>query len=371
MATIIKIKALVAILAFGAIFATAGLASADNGLTVVSSSASSSIQFSIKYNYIGTWDMSNAPLKQKHGNPQCFWASGHWTNSVKTPTIKAYGETSRAKFCWLKHPVTINGVRYTAVKVAGGDTNSPCFNFAIPPGHHQPKPQIKGPVLDVNSTSNVEFNIPIHAHADAIVGAQKVCSDSVLLGGASGSAAVNGKFKVRISEDLLLRSHGRVDAYVRESIRQQLKVMVEGQATANATANVHLECGVTPTPTPSPTPSPSPTPTPTPKPPTLTVSCLTNHDVFSGGQIDLEIKAVYSNGTQPTLSPADVQIWADEGSMMDGTKHTYTDSSGTYWVQRWQGPITTITHTVKWHAMVKGATNTCDGVNNVVADSGW
>jgi hypothetical protein len=118
----------------------------------------------------------------------------------------------------------------------------------------------------------------------------------------------------------------------------------------------------------APVPTPTPTPTPPPKPPTITVTCLTNHDVFSGGQIDLEIKAVYSNGTQPTLSPDDVQIWADEGNMMDGTKHTYTDSSGTYWVQRWQAPITTLTHTVTWHATVEGAVNTCYGVNNVVAD---
>jgi hypothetical protein len=152
---------------------------------------------------------------------------------------------------------------------------------------------------------------------------------------------------------------------VATSVIVYVKVQFGSQHLLDNTNNPIAACAIpTPTPTPSPTPSPSPTPTPTPKPPTLTVSCLTNHDVFSGGQIDLEIKAVYSNGTQPTLSPADVQIWADEGSMMDGTKHTYTDSSGTYWVQRWQGPITTITHTVKWHAMVKGATNTCDGVNN-------
>jgi hypothetical protein len=110
---------------------------------------------------------------------------------------------------------------------------------------------------------------------------------------------------------------------------------------------------------------------PPPPPPTLKVSCLTNHDVFSGGQIDLEIKAVYSNGTQPTLSPNDVQFWVDEGNMMDGTKHTYTDSSGTYWVQRWQAPTSTMDHTVTWHASVAGAQAPCSGVNNVVATGGW
>jgi hypothetical protein len=105
-----------------------------------------------------------------------------------------------------------------------------------------------------------------------------------------------------------------------------------------------------------------------PKPPTIAVTCLTNHDVFSGGQIDLEIKAVKSDGTQPVLAPSDIEIWTDEGNMMDGTKHTYTDTTGTYWVQRWQAPLTTIIHTVTWHATVKGAAQPCSGVNNVVAD---
>jgi hypothetical protein len=107
------------------------------------------------------------------------------------------------------------------------------------------------------------------------------------------------------------------------------------------------------------------------QPPKPKVTCLTHHDVFSGGQIDLEIKASFADGTQPTLTPDDVQFWADEGNMMDGTKHTYTDSSGTYWVQRWQAPATTITHVASWHASVRGAEAPCSNDNNVVADSGW
>jgi hypothetical protein len=108
-----------------------------------------------------------------------------------------------------------------------------------------------------------------------------------------------------------------------------------------------------------------------PPPPTLTVSCLTHHDVFSGGQIDLEIQASFADGTQPVLTPDDVQFWVDENNMMDGTKHTYTDSSGTYWVQRWQAPATTLTHVVTWHASVRGAIAPCSNDNNVVADGGW
>jgi hypothetical protein len=112
-------------------------------------------------------------------------------------------------------------------------------------------------------------------------------------------------------------------------------------------------------------------PVPQASPPKPKVTCLTHHDVFSGGQIDLEIKASFADGTQPTLTPDDVQFWADEGNMMDGTKHTYTDSSGTYWVQRWQAPATTITHVASWHASVRGAEAPCSNDNNVVADSGW
>jgi hypothetical protein len=114
-----------------------------------------------------------------------------------------------------------------------------------------------------------------------------------------------------------------------------------------------------------------PKPVVVPPSPKLTVSCLTHHDVFSGGQIDLEIKATFSDGTQPTLTPSDVQFWVDEGNMMDGTKHTYSDSSGTYWVQRWQAPLSTMDHVVTWHASVQGAQAPCSNDNNVVANGGW
>jgi hypothetical protein len=227
----------------GTIFA--GTAQADS-LTIVDASASSSVSFSVKYNFIGTWVKATQPLKKKHGHPQCFWRSGTWTNSVRMPSVRAYRETSRAKFCWLKHPTTVNGVRFTAVKVAGGKTGSPCDNLAVPPGARQPKPQIKGPVLDVRSLSNVWINVRANANANANVSAQKRCVDSTLTGSASGSANIKGKIKVWISEKLLLRSRGRVGGSVRASIRQQIKATIEGKAKANAEAAIVIVCAETP-----------------------------------------------------------------------------------------------------------------------------
>jgi hypothetical protein len=245
----LNIKALAAILVVGASFMSASTALASDSLTVVSASAHSDAKFSLNYRYIGTWVMATQPLKKKHGHPQCFWRSGTWTNSVKTPTVKAYSETSRAKFCWLKRPVKVNGVRYTAVKVAGGKTGKPCWNLAVPPGARQPKPQIKGPVLDVRSLSDVSIYVQANAQANADVMAMKSCADSILYGSASGSASIKGKIKVRIAQELLLRSGGRVSGSVRASIMQQIQVMIEGKAKANAEANIVIVCAESPPPT--------------------------------------------------------------------------------------------------------------------------
>jgi hypothetical protein len=103
---------------------------------------------------------------------------------------------------------------------------------------------------------------------------------------------------------------------------------------------------------------------------TLTITCLTSHDVFSDGQVDLEVKVTRSDGTQPMLSPSDINWWVDEGAMVPGTVHTYTDASGVYWVDRWHAPITTMDHNVTWHASVAGG-NQCSNVMTVRADSGF
>jgi hypothetical protein len=128
---------ILAVLAMTVLFAVvAGNAKADssNGIAIVSSSAESDVSVSIKYVEVGTWDMHTKGLLKKHGHPVCFWRSGTWTNSMKTPVVTPFRETSRAHFCWLRHPITINGVTYTAVKIGGGLTGAHCWNLAIPPG---------------------------------------------------------------------------------------------------------------------------------------------------------------------------------------------------------------------------------------------
>ena len=218
------------------------------GQATICSQETSTVNVTIKYNYIGTWDEAKYPLKKMHGRPACFWDYGTWTNSVKTPIVQSYQETSRAKFCWLAHPVTVNGVTYTAMKVAGGKTGSPCKNLAIPPGHKQPAPQIVGPVLDVRSLSNVRIPVNINATANANVSANWNCPGGTLSGSAYGMGAINGRMLFTINQRLLLADHGRTNGSVKDFIKQQIQAQVESNAKANAIAKITISCGSAPPP---------------------------------------------------------------------------------------------------------------------------
>jgi hypothetical protein len=259
----------------------------DSDITIVSAQASSSVQFSIKYNYIGTWDMALQPIKVVHGHPACFTATGTWTNSVKiNSVVKAYQETSTAGFCWLAHPVVINGVRYTAIKMFGGVTGSHCHNLAIPPSQHQPKPQIVGPVFDVRSLTSVKIPVQANARSGASVSGLRNCPGGSLSGTASGSGSVTGKIYVVISSTLILKSGGKVTAAIKNEISQQLKLAVEGKAKTNAAANLTIKCGAAPPPvtttTNTTTTVQTTTTTTTPAPPTFTMSWDTINDIPAG-----------------------------------------------------------------------------------------
>lgn len=208
----------------------------------------STINTSIKYNFIGKWDMvSKKLIKRVHGHLDCFWASGQWTNSVKTVNgPEPYGENSRAKFCWLKHPVVVNGVRYTAVKIAGGLTHSHCYNLAVPPGYRQPRPRIQGPVLDVKSLSNVTIPVNVDAVANSNATVTWNCPGGTLSGGASGYASLHSTIKIKIDIHLLYQSGGKVDSTVKASIEEQIKTSIEATATARAVSHITVSCGSTP-----------------------------------------------------------------------------------------------------------------------------
>lgn len=266
--TIRKMVAMAALAGvMGLMLASAPSASANypgDDISIVSAQASSSVKVSIKYNYIGTWVMATQPLKRMaNGRPKCYWASGTWTNSVKIPVVRPYQETSRAKFCALKKPVTANGVRYTHVKVAGGKTGSPCKNLAIPPGRPQPKPQIKGPVLDVRSLASVEIPVKVNSSASASVTGQRQCPGGALSGSASGKAGINGTVRIRVSLAMIMKNKGRTDGAVRRFIEQQIRVKVEGSAKSDAQANIVIVCGAAP---PGQPPPQQPPPKENPKP---------------------------------------------------------------------------------------------------------
>lgn len=306
-----------------------------NGFQVSSAKATSTVKFSVDFNFIGTYVMHTKGLKKKNGKVVgCFTASGTWTNSVRTPVIKAYRETSKATFCPLNKPVTINGVRYTHVKTAGGKTGNPCWNLAIPPGKPQPKPQIKGPVLDVRSMANIEIPVKVKATANASVWGAMQCPGGAVGASASGSGAINGTIKVKISQSLLMSNRGQVNGPVRADIEQQIRTSVEGSAKADAVASISVSCGAaTPPPNIPPpvcppgtmgtwpncvVPTTPPTP-PAPQPPAL--SNPTNpEEIYANGETyPICITVSGKNGNSLTAS-----FGSRYGSWQGGTTTMFT-----------------------------------------------
>ncbi|MGH7484779.1 MAG: hypothetical protein ACREMY_04115, partial [bacterium] len=300
----------------------------DPNITVVSASASSTVQFSMKYNYIGTWDLALQPIKKVHGRPSCFWAYGKWTNSVKTPVVKSYQETSRADFCWLKHPVVINGVRYTAIKIAGGLTGMPCKNWAIPPNQKQPKPQIVGPVYDVRSLTSVKIPLNVNAHSNASVTGTRNCPGGSLSGTASGTGAITGKFNVGISAHLLLKSKGKVTTAIKNAINQQLKLAVQGRAVSRATANLTIKCGAAPPPVTTTAPGPTTTTTRTITT-TTTTSTTPQHSCTLSVANASKSDPYTANASVTTDGAVDTVVWYWDGASTT-SQSSATNASHTY-----------------------------------------
>lgn len=91
--------------------------------------------------------------------------------------------------------------------------------------------------------------------------------------------------------------------------------------------------------------------TPPPPPVTTTVKAITTHDVYSGGQADLCFTVSRSDNS--AVDPNQLHVAPAEGQMIAGTLK-FVDGK---WCQRWQAPVTTVTHQVRWTAYAYGASD--------------
>ena len=234
----------------GAMFATSASADVVMGgqPTVVSSSSTSTVSAVAAakiagYSHVGIYVNVK---KSKVNRKRCFWAKGKWTNStlIGGTSFKSYKETSRAKFCKLKKPIRRGGRVWYYVKVAGGLTGSPCYNLAVPPGHKQPKPQLRGKVLDLRT---LKFNVTITLNASAKVAASATCVTRVngnvvasasAYAEATGTASANVNVTVSAKTKMAARFAGSV------SYEQKTKIEIDAQASAslNLSAAVRVSC---------------------------------------------------------------------------------------------------------------------------------
>ncbi len=210
------------------------------------SSVSSTAEVKIKANVtqVTYVKIPAAKINQK----RCFWASGTWTNTGRrNGSIFRYRETSRAKFCTLKRPITVGGVTFRHVKVAGGKTGSPCRNLAIPPGRPQPKPQLRGQVVDL---ATLTFSVTFKVTASATAKATATCSN----GSASASATGSGSATAYLTIKVRALTRTQATASARLSVTQRLAVEGRAKATASASASARasVNCGGSTPPPPTP-----------------------------------------------------------------------------------------------------------------------
>lgn len=217
--------------------------------TVVSSSSTSTVSAVeaakiAGYSHVGVYVKVKKSQVKKRG---CFWTKKgqKWTNTVViNGKVRTYHETTPAKLCPLKKPVKKSGVRFTYVKVAGGATGSPCWNLTIPPYLKQPRPQLKGKVLDL---ATLKFNVTIKLNASAKAVASATCVSMVngkVVASASAYAEATGTATadVKISVYSKTKTSARSSASV--SFEQKHKVEIDAQVSAvlNLQASVSANC---------------------------------------------------------------------------------------------------------------------------------
>lgn len=213
--------------------------------TVVSSSSNSNVlaveQVMMNYRYVGTYV---AISKRKVNRRSCFWSSGTWTNSLNLngTDFKRYRETSRAKFCKLKKPIRRGGHTWYYVKVAGGLTNSPCYNLAVPPGRKQPRPQLRGRVLDLPT---LEFKVTLKLDATSMVAATATCVSGTSWASASATGYGAASATVTINVKAKSRASARLAASVTIEQRQSVEISAAAEAKLNLSASATASCGGT------------------------------------------------------------------------------------------------------------------------------
>jgi hypothetical protein len=251
MANIIKIKALVALLASGVIFATASPALANTtpvpvpGTQVANASPYMDDLAVKQVKFNGKLIVYDEQIKVDHQSTQ----GAQWFAVCTNSSYVAGSYHGNHIVGYPDHHCLLQRDSHSPtgwVKRGGGKSGRDCKNIAAPPHVKVPFPVFHGPLVSFSSRAQVTITVHARAHISSTL--------TLWCGSVSGSATAEDNVQVSYMTYAKLKGAAKMNFFAQFFVA----------AADSVSGKLHLDCSYTPPPVPTPSSTPTPTPTPTP-----------------------------------------------------------------------------------------------------------